>query len=159
MTEAGDKPDALEVAFQRELAKRYLFGEGIRHDDSDAGRWFAKKGDGAAAYEVAEMFIGGQQGIDYSSFEALRWYKIAAGLGHVEALMILGVTFEMGNLGIPVDKVAAHVYYSLAKARGRETIDDLLAGLETSMDSAQLKEARRLFQALGASAGGGSASV
>ena len=74
--------------------------------------------------------------------EAAKWYRKAAEQGNVDAQATLGFRYEHGQ-GVPQDYVLAHMWLSLAAAKGYPCADkrDKLAA---KMSPDRIAEAQRL---------------
>ena len=67
--------------------------------------------------------------VDRDSAEAIKWYKLAAGQGHVEAQYNLGCMYHYGK-GVDEDYAEAIKWYQLAADQGdvnaQHRVDNLL---------------------------------
>lgn len=96
---------------------------GAAHD-----RWreCAIAGDASCQYGVGVLHDDGL-GVPANTFEALRWYELAARSAHPDALMQLGFIYATGRGGIIQDPVQAWAYFARAAVLG-------VAGAERSRD-------------------------
>jgi uncharacterized protein len=79
--------------------------------------------------------------LDYAA--AVSWYRKAAEQGNAKAQFHLGVMY-FNDLGVPQDYVLAHMWFSLAIARG---YDDAIFNRDVTaakMTPAQIAEAQKL---------------
>ncbi|MBV1706055.1 MAG: sel1 repeat family protein [Hyphomicrobiales bacterium] len=108
------------------LGLLYQAGRGVPQDDASAAKWFlaAAKGDnapGMVEYGLAE-FKG--SGVAKNEPGAARWLLKAANLGNPIAQDRIARLYAVGR-ALPLDRVAALKWYTLAKAAGE--YDDWLA--------------------------------
>ncbi len=77
-----------------------------------------------------------------NSVQALYWFRKSAAQGNVEAQMHLGDAYAHGK-GVSVDFVKAHMWLSLAAARGGYEAKYRFEYLLSKMTPAQIAEAQR----------------
>ncbi|MCL2032640.1 MAG: sel1 repeat family protein [Methanomassiliicoccaceae archaeon] len=70
----------------------YMYGRGIgtRQDISEQEQWYARaglKGNGELFYWIGRNFEYGLFNVEFDLFEAGRWYKMGADMGHEKCLM------------------------------------------------------------------------
>ena len=124
------------------LASMYENGNGVAQDYGEAERCYrlaAQLGYAEAQLGLGGMYLKGQA-VPQDDAEALRWFQSAAEQGHDPSQAMLGAIYEHSER----DYVQAHVWYSLAAARGNEpaTKDrDLLA---EKMTPDQIAESQQL---------------
>ena len=79
--------------------------------------------------------------------EAVRLYRRAADQGVAEAQYNLGLMYDLGQ-AVPQDRVAAHMWLTLAAARAPEAMRDQVVtardAVEEEMTAEQVAEAQRL---------------
>ena len=73
----------------------------------------AKLGNPYAQASVADMYFEGQ-GTKKSIIDAIAWYEKSASQNFAAASFNLGLIYEQGKLGIPIDHAKAFHYYSQA---------------------------------------------
>ncbi len=73
----------------------------------------------------------------------MKWYHKAAAQGNASAQHNLGYMYTRG-LGVPRDYVRAHMWLSLAAAKGHPKSAKLRDAVAKRMTPAQLAEAKRL---------------
>jgi TPR repeat protein len=123
------------------LANMYENGNGVAQDYEEAERWYrlaALQGYVEAQLGLGGMYLNGP-GLPRDDAEALRWFQSAAEQGHDPTQAMLGVIYEHSER----EYVQAHMWYSLAAARGNERAAkdrDLLA---EKMSPDQIAESQR----------------
>jgi TPR repeat protein len=83
------------------------------------------------------------QGATQDDAEAVKWYRLAARQGHVDAQINLGLMYSKGP-GVLLDPVRAYMWFDLAAASrnaSAKTYRDIAAGKITV---AQIAEARKM---------------
>ena len=110
-----------DVAAQFDLGDKYLNGEGVPQDNTEAARWFRLAADQGHARAQASLgfMYGNGDGVPRDDGEAARWYRLAADQGHAGAQSHLGVMYRNGR-GVPQDDGEALRWYRLAAAQGHE---------------------------------------
>ncbi len=97
----------------------------------------AQKGD------AASQLIVGMKYLELQNFsQALHWFEKSATQGNVEAQIHLGDAYARGT-GVTVDFVKAHMWLSLAAAKGGYEAKFRLQYLLSKMTPEQIAEARR----------------
>ena len=71
------------------------------------------------------------------------WFGRAAAQAHPIAMLHLGAMYAEGR-GVPQDYVRAHMWFSLAAARGQQIAVKTLEMAERKMTPAQITEAQKL---------------
>jgi len=79
--------------------------------------------------------------IDYA--EAIRWYRMAARLGHSNAMFHLGYLFTEGK-GVTQHYETAHMWFNLSASAGDEMADSVRRKLEKNMSSQQISNAQNM---------------
>ena len=90
--EAGD------VNAQRDAGLKYLAGDGVLIDQSEAARWLmraAYQGEPTAEYWLGTLYARGH-GVPADAFQANHWYEAAAKQGNARAMQSLGVAHFEG---------------------------------------------------------------
>ena len=108
-----------DVAAQFDLGDKYLNGEGVPQDNTEAARWFrlaADQGHAGAQSNLGVMYRTGR-GVPQDDGESLRWYRLAADQGHAGAQFNLGLTYGDGR-GVPQDNGEAARWFRLAADQG-----------------------------------------
>ncbi len=97
----------------------------------------ARKGD------AASQLIVGIRYLELQNFsQALHWFEKSAAQGNVEAQIHLGDAYARGK-GVSVDFIKAHMWLSLAAAKGGYEAKFRLQYLLSKMTPEQIAEARR----------------
>ena len=78
--------------------------------------------------------------------EAAKWYRASAEQGYSKAQVELGKLYEAGR-GLPQDRVAAYMWYSLAEAQGDRYAKVLRPSLAEKLTAAEIAEAERRVEA------------
>jgi TPR repeat protein len=86
---------------------------------------------------------GNGDGVPEDYAEAVRWYRLAAEQGDVNAQYNLGYMYGNGD-GVPEDIVLAYMWWNLAAAQGDEVAQENKDIIEQQMTRAQIAEAQRL---------------
>ena len=127
------------VAAQMKLGDCYLTGTcGAQKNTTDAAKWYqmaANQGDGEATeilqllsnkptsrdinrwYQTGDKYYFGNNGVKIDYAEAIKWYRIAALMGHADAQNDFGVCYELGR-GLNEDDVEAVKWYRKSAAQG-----------------------------------------
>ena len=149
LAEKGDRVAAYN------LALLYYAGQGLPQNDGEAVRWFriaAEQGDAPAEFELGQLYEKGR-GVARDPVEAAHWYRKSADQGYVYAQSQLGFMYGNGA-GIPRDFVQADLWLSLAATAGEADAAEYRRFMEQGMSTAELAEARRLFDAWKSKRGG-----
>ncbi|MSO21522.1 MAG: sel1 repeat family protein [Acidobacteria bacterium] len=80
-------------------------------------RPLAEAGDADSQFRLGSLY-GGGLGVPQDTAEAVKWYRMAAEQGVVEAANILGVTYQMGGRGFPADFAEALKWHRVAAEIG-----------------------------------------
>lgn len=127
---------------QTSLGLMYARGYGVTKNLAEAHRWWnfaAIQNDPGAQFNLALSHATGQgTAVDYE--RAARWYREAARRGHVQAQHNLGMLYHEGK-GVPKDPRQAYYWMRVAALQGDTIAADALAGLGSSLPSAQIAEA------------------
>ena len=70
-------------------------------------------------------------GVPENDAEAVKWFRLAAEHGHINAQINLGVMYVNGE-GVPQNNIRAYVWYSVAAAQGQALPQ---GGIETKLPS------------------------
>ncbi|HLT63910.1 MAG TPA: tetratricopeptide repeat protein [Pseudohongiella sp.] len=111
-----------DMAARFELGNRYLNGNGVLQDASEALRWFtlaAEQGSRNAQYNVGVIYLNGV-GVEPDATKALEWFHRAADNGDAPSQFALGVLHFEGLPELPVDIAQAYKWFLLAGAAGDE---------------------------------------
>ncbi|CAN8069980.1 unnamed protein product [Agarophyton chilense] len=111
-------PNSIESALQ--LATFYHHGIGVEQNDAEAARLYRhalENGalDPSAAFQLGLIYNQGAPGIEPNLEEAVRWWKLSAGLGNPVAMFNLGVMFLNGS-GCDLDPESAQQWFERANA-------------------------------------------
>ena len=82
-------------------------------------------------------------GVPRDAMEAVRWYRLAAEQGLVDAQTNLGIMYFSAN-GVPEDNVLALMWMNLAAAQGNESAGPIREVIMGRMTREQIDEAQRL---------------
>ncbi|MBU0592365.1 MAG: sel1 repeat family protein [Gammaproteobacteria bacterium] len=115
------REDALagDADAQNDLGDLYREGNGVRHDLSEALRWYrmaADQGDPYGQNNLGSMYFNGL-GVPYNPEEAVKWYRLAAAQNVPVAQFNLGVCYRDGE-GAPRDLSEAAQYFKPAAEAG-----------------------------------------
>ena len=88
------------------------------------------------------MYANGE-GVPENDVEAVRWYRLAADQGYVEAQYNLGNMYANGE-GVPENYIAAYMWFNLAAAQGDDHASQNKNSLREKMTPEQIAEAQRL---------------
>ncbi len=142
----GD-PDA-----QLALGMRYMEGDGVIKNDTEAAKWFAlaaRQGIAEAQYRYGLALLEGRGVVqDYKA--AFEWIAKPAQRGYAPAQFSLGELYRYGT-GTAVDKAHAYLWFNLAAAQGVESAakarDSLVWQLKPEQIAAMQEEAHRMESA------------
>ena len=130
------------------LGFKYLDGDGVKQDTTEAMKWFRMAGDNGdahAAYTLGRIYYKGEgTSVDYA--EALKWFLMAAEKSDANSQFRLSEMYLKGN-GVDKDQVAAYAWLTLAIGNGanKRGVRD---NLERDMTKAQVEQARVLADSL-----------
>ena len=119
LAEVKDGAERGDTAMQRLLGLRYLSGEGVTKNESEALRWLkqaGEKGDAQAQFALANIYEFGK-GVPVNMSEAIRWYRPAAEQNVLNAQFNLGDSYLRG-LGVKKDANEAMKWFRMAAAQG-----------------------------------------
>eukprot|EP00178_Gracilaria_changii_P014903 TRINITY_DN4183_c0_g1_i1.p1 TRINITY_DN4183_c0_g1~~TRINITY_DN4183_c0_g1_i1.p1 ORF type:complete len:517 (-),score=104.38 TRINITY_DN4183_c0_g1_i1:2246-3796(-) len=110
--------NSVESALQ--LATFYHHGIGVKQDDAEAVklyRYALENGalDPSAAFQLGLIYNQGAPGVEPNPEEAVRWWKLSAGLGNPVAMFNLGVMFLNGS-GCDLEPEVAQQWFERAHA-------------------------------------------
>ena len=108
----------------KKIADCYLEGAGVSEDADIAVAWmesaFHIGNDSDAAHDLAVIYEYGKYGVKVDVVVAAEWFQRAAGLGHVEAMVELGLCYELG-CGVEQSDEEALDWYTKAANLGHAT--------------------------------------
>lgn len=108
----------------KKIAECYLEGTGVSEDPNVAVAWkesaFRIGNDSDAAHDLAVIYEFGNHGIEVDVVAAAEWFRRAAQLGHVEAMVELGLCYELG-CGVEQSDEDALDWYTKAAHLGHAT--------------------------------------
>lgn len=116
---------------QHELGIRYLLGEGILADTSQAVYWLKKAADQnltSAKFNYAILLINGI-GVPWDPFTAFRLFQSAAKDGMVQAQYVVGILYT-DNLTVKRDYNQAYYWIKKASDNDYEPAKEIVAKLE-----------------------------
>ena len=128
------------------LGEIYGRGRGVEQDYTTAVTWYRKaadQGHPGAQWSLGTMYQDGLGDVPRAFAAAASWYRKAADQGHVLAQYDLGTMYAKGQ-GVPQDYVSAHMWYSLAAAKGLTDAAKERDMVASQMTAAQIAEAQRL---------------
>jgi len=108
-----------EVKAQVQLGEKYIRGEGVPQNYTEAYRWFAKaaeRGNPAGQYRIGQMYAQGL-GVLRDDAEAVRWYFLSAEQGYPDAEYELGEMYMDGR-GVLRNEAEAGKWYRKAAEQG-----------------------------------------
>lgn len=108
-----------DIDAQKQLARRYAFGDGIPQNDAEARFWYSRaadSGDTATQIGLASLYYDGR-GVGQNYNQAFIWFNRAAKAGDARALSYLAVMYDKG-LGVPTDAAKARENYRAAADKG-----------------------------------------
>lgn len=108
----------------KKIAECYLQGTGVSDDPNIAVAWmesaFHIGNDSDAAHDLAVIYEYGKYGVEVDVVVAAEWFQRAAELGHVEAMVELGLCYELG-CGVEQSDGQALDWYTKAADLGHAT--------------------------------------
>ena len=128
------------------LGEIYGRGRGVEQDYTTAVTWYRKaadQGHPGAQWSLGTMYQDGLGDVPRAFAAAASWYRKAADQGHPFAQYDLGTMYAKGQ-GVPQDYVSAHMWYSLAAAKGLTDAAKERDMVASQMTAAQIAEAQRL---------------
>lgn len=112
------------VASQAALGSMCYYGLGVPQDYAEALKWYrkaAEMGEPDALSSIGSMYKNGL-GVPKDYAEALKWYRKAAYSGSGAACMMIGLSYYLGDKGLPKDDVEAYAWLNIASTlKGPET--------------------------------------
>lgn len=141
--------DKGEVKAQCQLGDMYSKGNGVRHDDEQAVKWYrkaAEQGSATGQFNLGLMVAEGR-GVPQDDLEAITWYRKAAEQGDADAEYYLSTMYYKGT-GTPADAVTAYAWLNLAAAQGHEIATANKAFAASRLTAGQLKQAETIAQKL-----------
>jgi hypothetical protein len=135
--------------FQNTLGARYLTGDGVSADSTEALKWFrqaANQGLPEAQYNLGLLYARGN-GIAQDATAAVKWYRLASDRGYATAQYALAVMYALGT-GVTKNPVEAVKWYRKAAEQGHVVAQSNLgakyfAGIGVAQDNT---EALRWFR-------------
>ena len=115
--EAGD------LAARFELGNRYLNGNGVLQNSTEALHWFtlaAEQGNRNAQYNVGVIYLNGV-GVEPDAAKAVEWFSKAADNGDPPSQFAMAVLLFEGLPELPQDIAQAYKWFVLAGASGDQT--------------------------------------
>jgi len=124
-TKLANNDDAKYRTFaMKKIAECYLDGTGVSEDPDVAVAWiesaFHIGNDSDAAHDLAMIYEYGKHGVKVDVVVAAEWFQRAAELGHVEAMVELGLCYELG-CGVEQSDEQALDWYTKAANLGHAT--------------------------------------
>ncbi|WP_080756485.1 tetratricopeptide repeat protein [Aeromonas hydrophila] len=119
-----------DATAQFELARKYVFGQGIEQSDDQAAEWCrkaAEQGHSRAQFNLGVMYEQGQ-GVEKNYKKAAEWYYKAAEQKYVGAQFNLGHMYQNG-LGVEQNDSKAVEWYSKAAELGDADAQYLLGNI------------------------------
>ena len=147
--ELRGKAEKSDKEAQYNLGVRYLNGQGVAKDSSEAVRWWrmaAEEGYAPAQFNLACAYRLGE-GVRMDTAETVKWYRKAFDQGLGNAGINLALMYANGE-GVTQDYVEAYRLLSLAAKRSRSAAVSRRRELETRMTAEQVAEAKRLLRAV-----------
>ncbi len=132
----GSVPAALE------LGRAYQAGIGVVPNAQEAAKWFEQAlagGAVSAEYNMGTLYRNGLTG-QPDFVRAVEHFERGANAKDPRAMLALGDLYASGQ-GVPVDKVQAHAWYSLATDSGAPEGSAKAAGLAQTMTQQELASA------------------
>jgi len=138
-----------EVLAQCDLGLAYLYGWGIKKDNTEGFKWLRKAAE--QGHPMGEGVLGiayhaGWGDVPPNDDEAVKWLQKAAEQNVHEAQYVLGMAYATGK-GVPRDYVKAYMWLDLAVAQRNKEAGSALVELAKNMTSGQVKEATKLTHA------------
>jgi uncharacterized protein len=91
-------------------------------------RPLAESGNADAQWALGILYRGGGRS-EPNYVEALKWFKLAANQGHIQAQLHLGEIYQVGLFGVSEDKAEAAKWYRLAALQGDARAQNILGGM------------------------------
>ena len=82
-------------------------------------------------------------GVPKDYVEAVKWYRLAADQGLVDAQWSLGDMYANGN-GVPRDYIEVYKWWNLVAIQGNYNAKDRIEDIEKKMTKQQIAEGQRL---------------
>lgn len=132
------------------LGFKYLDGDGVAQDTTEAMKWFgmaAENGDAHAAYTLGRIYYKGE-GTAVNYDEAFKWFLMAAQRSDANSQFRLSEMYLNGE-GVDKDVITAYAWLSLAIGNGanKRGVRD---NLEREMTKAQVEQAKDMADSLAA---------
>lgn len=135
---------------QFSLGNMYLEGNGVPRDVKKGirlERLAAEQGHQGAQYNLGALFYNGDAvARDYAA--AANWFERAARQGDTRSQLTLGRIYSTPHDGIPLDRVRAHAWLSLAATGGNEEARTLADRLGRGMSAAERASSRSMVRRL-----------
>jgi len=109
-----------DVDAQYNVALIYAQGKGVKSDISQAIEWYesaAKLGNGAAAYNLAQLYYDREEENPRGYGNIIKWYEVAAKNGIAQANNNLGAMYLHG-IGVKQNKKKAFILFKKAAQEG-----------------------------------------
>ena len=135
------------VEAQANLGWRYLTGDEVGQDNTQAVRWLqqaAEQGNVEAQANLGWWFLQGDKGADAQ--KAVRWLQQAAAQGEATAQNNLGWMYETGN-GVTKNNASAYMWFSIAETNGSKWAAQNKKTVARRMNVATIAEAEKRVQA------------
>ncbi len=112
-----------DLAARFELGNRYLNGNGVLQNSTEALHWFtlaAEQGNRNAQYNVGVIYLNGV-GVEPDAVKAVEWFRKAADNGDPPSQFAMAVLLFEGLPELPKDIAQAYKWFVLAGASGDQT--------------------------------------
>ncbi len=117
-----EKADAGDAKAERDLALKYLTGDGVAVNQAEAARWLltaSYRGEAVAEYWLGALYAQGQ-GVPADPAQAYHWYSAAAKHGNRAAMQRLGLASFDGQ-GTDKNPEEAAAWFTKAAEHGQST--------------------------------------
>ena len=129
--------DSKNMDFLREKAKQgvadaqfclgvaYQYGHGVKQDEEEAVRWYAKAAEQGLLNAIQHMAYAYRtgHGVSRDDKEAMKWYRLAAEQGDAEGQYYLGIGYASGH-GVEKDAEQAKDWLWKAVQQGYQAAVD-----------------------------------
>lgn len=137
---------------QFSLGNMRIDGEGVERNFSDGVRLYrlaAGQGHREAQYNLGALYYNGD-GVRRDYAEAEKWFVQAASRGDSSAQYALGRMYSTPHEGIPLDRVRAHAWYTLAADGGHRKAVGAARDIYARMSAAERASAGAMARRLAA---------
>ena len=127
---------------QNTIGMMYFLGYGVSQDDVAAEKWIklaAEQGYLEAQSNLGDFYLYAEP---LNSSEVLKWYRLAAEQGDGWSQMTLGLLFNKGKPGIPIDYEIAYAWLFLAQKNG-ESVQQMIDEVQSKMTPDAVNNAKR----------------